>query len=342
MKAFLITSILVTAAVAHAESLKLPEQSPAATVTQTVGITDVTVVYHRPAVNKRAIWGKLVPYGETWRAGANENTLITFSTDVKIGGQPLRAGTYGLHMRPTEKDWTIMFSTATQAWGSYSYDPAEDALRVTVTPRQSPVSEERLTYRFDDLSDTKATLVLAWDKLVVPVAIEADTSKLVMANARQQLRGQAGFTWQGYAQAVNYWLRNNGPIDEAAKLAERAVEADENYATLNLRAKVADKQNNAKLAADLRAKALTVASESDLNRAGYQLLQDKKIDEALALFQTNVKRHPDSWAAYDSLGEALAVRGDKRAAAVAYNKALALAKDPAQKKRIEGALAKLK
>ncbi|HEU4734212.1 MAG TPA: DUF2911 domain-containing protein, partial [Kofleriaceae bacterium] len=132
MKAQLATLLLFASATADAQvALKLPEQSPAATVSQTVGLTEITVVYHRPAVNGRPIWGKLVPYGETWRAGANENTTIAFSTDVKVGGKPLKAGTYGLHMLPTAKDWTIMFSTMTAAWGSFTYDQKEDALRVT-------------------------------------------------------------------------------------------------------------------------------------------------------------------------------------------------------------------
>jgi tetratricopeptide (TPR) repeat protein len=283
-----------------------------------------------------------VPYNEPWRCGANENTTVTFSTDVKVGGKPLKAGTYSLHMIPTAKDWTIAFNNAIQAWGSFSYDQKEDALRVTVTPRAAASHEERLLYRFDDLSDSKATLVLAWEKLAVPVAIEAETPKLGMANARQALRGTTGFYWQNLAGAAEYWLHNGGPVDEAMRLADRAARGSENYRTVTLRAAVMEKQGNAKGAAEVRAKALSVASESDLIRAGYGLLGDKKPDEAIKLFQLAVERHPDSWNAYDSLAEGLATKGDKPAAAAAYSKALALAKEPAQKKRIESALAKVK
>ncbi|HEX4418731.1 MAG TPA: DUF2911 domain-containing protein [Kofleriaceae bacterium] len=342
MKAFLLTAVLFASTAAQAQGLKLPDQSPASTVSQTIGITEVTVSYHRPAVNGRVIWGQLVPYGEPWRTGANENTTITFSTDVKVGGKPLHAGTYGFHAIPTAKDWTLMFSTATQAWGSFTYDAKEDALRVTVTPRATQTSEERLLYRFDDLSDTKATLVLAWDKLAVPVTIEADTAKLVMANARQQLRGPTGFQWQAFTRAVNYWLKNGGPLDEATKLADRALQIEERYSTLNAKASVLEKQGNAKAAADLRAKALTVATENELNQAAYQLLGDKKVDDAIKLLETNVSRHPNSANAQDSLGEALAAKGDKAGASAAYTKALALAKDPKDKKRIEASIAKLK
>src|SRR5215510_8462446 len=193
MKTLVITAVLfASAATAHAQAgLKLPEQSPGATVTQTVGLTDITVVYHRPATNGRAIWGALVPYNEPWRAGANENTTVQFSSDVKVGGKPLKAGTYGLHMIPTQKEWTIAFSNMSTAWGSFTYDQKEDALRVSVTPKTEASSEERLSYGFDDVAETKATLVLRWEKLAVPIALEVDTPKVVMASVRGELRGLA-------------------------------------------------------------------------------------------------------------------------------------------------------
>ena len=343
MKALLTIALLFSAATAYAQaSLKMPEQSPAATVSQTVGITEITVVYHRPAVAGRTIWGQLVPFGVPWRAGANENTIVTFSSDVEIGGKPLRAGTYGLHMIPTAKDWTVMFSTMSTAWGSFSYDQKEDALRVTVTPRTTPVSEERLQYQFDDPTDTKVILTLVWEKLAVPIAIEVDTPKIVMANARNQLRGSTGFQWQNYNRAASYWLKNGGPLDEALKLADRSIGIAPTYQNQMTRAAILEKQGNAKAAAEQRTKAQALATEDDLNQVGYQLIADKKLDEAIKQFQTIVERFPDSWNAHDSLGEALATKGDKPGAIAAYTKALSLAKDPVQKKRIEATLAKLK
>src|SRR5262245_46873826 len=100
--------------------LTLPQASPEASVSQTVGLTDITITYHRPAVNKRTVWGDLVPYGQVWRAGANENTTIEFSSPVTVGGKPIPAGTYGLHMLPTDKDWSVMLSSTSTAWGSFS------------------------------------------------------------------------------------------------------------------------------------------------------------------------------------------------------------------------------
>jgi tetratricopeptide (TPR) repeat protein len=343
MKPLLIIAVLFASATAHAQAgLKLPEQSPAATVIQTIGLTDITVVYHRPAVNGRAVWGQLVPYNEPWRAGANENTTVQFSTDVKVGGKALKAGTYGLHMIPTQKEWTIAFSNMSTAWGSFSYDQKEDAVRVTVTPRTAPTAQERLLYRFDDPGDTKTTLVLAWEKLEVPIAIEVETPKIVMANIRGQLRGPAGFTWQAYNQAANYWLRNGGSLEDALKFADRSIQNSATFQNQMTRAAILEKQGNAKGAAELRAKVLPTASEVDLNAYGYRLIGEKKVDEAIKVFQTNVEKHPESWNAHDSLAEGLATKGDKAGALTAYNKALSLAKDPVQKKRIEGAIARLK
>jgi hypothetical protein len=338
-----LSAALATAATAHAQArLSMPEASPAARVQQTVGLTEIAVSYHRPGVGGREIWGKLVPYGEVWRSGANENTTISFSTDVKVGGKPLRAGTYGLHTIPTAKDWTVIFSTANASWGSFTYDPKEDALRITVTPRPLPAFEERMSYRFDDPTATKVTLTLAWEKLGVPIPIEVDTPKVVMASMRIELRGRAGFVADTWAQAAAYWVHNNGPLDEALKMADRSIKMNPSYAAYMARAEILEKQGNAAGAKDARAKAQPLATERDLNLVGYGLMREKKLDEAIAVFRDLVKRYPQSWNAQDSLGEALAAKGDKAGAIAAYEKALSMADDPEQKKRITQAIAGLK
>lgn len=154
-----------------------------AAVMQSLGAdTEITITYSRPGVKGRAIWGALVPYGMApgnkyskdqpfpWRAGANENTTIEFSKDVLVEGKPLAAGKYGLHMIPSQKEWTIIFSKNNSAWGSFSYKPEEDALRVTVTPVAAPF-QEWLTYGFEDLAGKSATAFLYWEKLKVPFKI---------------------------------------------------------------------------------------------------------------------------------------------------------------------------
>jgi hypothetical protein len=341
--AALAAATLTLATSARAQPrLTEPEASPRASVVQTVGLTEIEVAYNRPAVAGRPVWGKLVPYGEVWRTGANENTTISFSTDVKIGGRPLRAGKYGLHAIPTARDWTVIFSTMNAAWGSYSYDQKEDALRVTVTPRPLPAFEERLAFRFDEPTMTKVTLTLAWEKLAVPIAIEVDTPRVVMASMRRELRGLAGFNGATWAQAAGYWVRNGGPLDEALRMIDRSMSYGETYNNLMTRALILEKQGNAAGAKDARAKAQPLATEADLNQVGYRLLGEKKLDEAIAVFRDVVARFPQSWNAQDSLGEALALKGDKAGAIAAYEKARSMVRDPTQKKRIEQVLAGLR
>ena len=336
------TLLLPAAALAQPAQLTAPQESPAAGVSQTVGLTEIQVKYHRPAVKGRAIWGGLVPYGEVWRAGANENTTIQLSSAVKVQGKSLAAGTYGLHMIPTTKEWTIIFSRMNTAWGSFTYDAKEDALRVTVTPRAAPAPIERLEYRFDEPGETKATLVLAWEKLEVPISLEVDTPQVVMASMRGELRGLPNFFPQGWNQAAAYWANNGGPLDEALRMADKSVKMNPTFGNQMTRATILEKQGKQADAKDARNKAKALATENDLNQYGYQLIAAKKLDEAIAIFQDNVKAHPESWNVHDSLAEALAMKGDRAGAIAAYTKALSLAKDPVQKTRIEKLIAQLK
>jgi hypothetical protein len=328
-------------AFAQSPPLKAPDASPAATVTQTVGLSELKVSYHRPAVTGRKIWGALVPYGEVWRAGANENTTVSFSTAVKVAGKPLRAGTYGLHMIPTASDWTVIFSNMAVAWGSFSYDPKEDALRVTVRPQTTEASEERLAYAFDDPSETHTQLVLRWEKVKVAIPIEVDTPAIVMASMRNELRGVARFFWQPWNQAAQYWVLHGGNMDEAQKMADRSFNMNATFGNTMTRAAILDRKGDRKTATELRGKALAGANENELNQYGYQLLAQKKLPEAIAIFQKNVAAHPASWNVHDSLGEAFLAQGDRKAAKDSYSKALSLVKDNAQKKRIEHTLAEL-
>ena len=149
---------------AQVPNLVLPKASQRATVSQTIGFTEVSVTYDRPLVNKREIWGKLVPYDSVWRAGANENTVIAFSSPVRVGGQDLPAGRYGVHMIPTAKEWTVILSKQADAWGSFSYDPKEDAARFSATPTAAPF-QEALGYTFDDPGAGSVVATLRWEKL---------------------------------------------------------------------------------------------------------------------------------------------------------------------------------
>jgi tetratricopeptide (TPR) repeat protein len=322
--------------------LTLPQASPAASVSETVALTDITIRYHRPAVNKRKIWGELVPYNEVWRAGANENTTLDLSTPATVGGHRLPAGVYGLHMIPTENEWTIIVSNMADAWGSFSYDQKEDAARFTATPRPADF-QERLDYRFENVTNDSATAILHWEKLEVPFVIQIDRNATVVASLKKQLRGLPRFGWQAWNQAAAWCVQNDADLDQALEWADHSISLQATFPNLRTKARIMEKKGDAKAADELMARAMKIATETDLNNYGYFLLnQQKNVDQAIAIFQKNVKDHPDSWNTYDSLGEAYAAKGDKKLAILNYSKALSMATDETQKKRISDILAKLK
>lgn len=322
--------------------LPQPQPSPLASVSQTVGISTVDVTYHRPAVKGRKVWGGLVPLGEVWRAGANENTTVRFSTPVRIAGTTLPAGTYGLHMIPTTGPWTIIVSTNATSWGSYFYKQSEDALRCSVTPVQEQF-HEWLQYEFTAITDTSAVLSLLWENTRVPIALSFDTPGLVLAHARDaHLRGPAGFTWQGYNQAAQYAVQHGGDLTEALGWIDRSLQYGANFTNLQTKAAILEKRGDAPGAKALRARAMQVATEAEINTYGYTLMGGGRIDEAIALFEANVKAHPDSWNVYDSLAEALESKGDVKGAIKHYEKALALVGDESNKKRIADTLTRLR
>jgi tetratricopeptide (TPR) repeat protein len=329
------------ALMAQAPPLVLPKASPRASVSQTIGLTTISITYDRPAVKGREVWGKLVPYDSVWRAGANENTVIAFSSPVRVGGRDLPAGRYGVHMIPTRSQWIVILSNQADAWGSFSYDPKEDAVRLSATPVAAPL-QESLGYTLDDPGTGSAVATLRWEKLAVPFTVEVDTKQVVVDSLRQQLRGLGQFFWQPWNQAAAWCAANDVNLKEAADWAQRSIAINENFSNLRVKATLLEKLGDATTAAQLRRRAFEVALEPDINNYGYELLAAGKVDSAIVVFQKNVKDYPRSWNTYDSLGEGYAVKGDKRRAAEQYGKARAMTKDPAQQRRIAGILAGLR
>jgi Protein of unknown function (DUF2911) len=333
--------VLPRNAVAQVPGLTGPEVSPEATVSQVLGLTRMTVSYHRPATNGRAVWGALVPYGQVWRAGANENTTVSFSTPVTVNGTTLAAGTYGLHMIPTANDWTVIFSRETGAWGSFSYDEKEDAARVTVKPETAP-QQERLGYTFDEPTDDSVVLAMRWEKLRVPVTIRIDRARAVLEDYKAQLRGLPRFGWQGWNQAANWAAQNGIDLDDAMTWADRSIGMNRNFTNLRTKALVLTKKGQTAAADALTKEALSVATEVEINAYGYQLLGQNKVDEAIAMFEKNVRDHPGSWNAYDSLAEAYGVKGDRKKALENYTKAMNMTTVDIQKTRIAGVIEQLR
>jgi tetratricopeptide (TPR) repeat protein len=336
-----VAANLPTGLHAQAPTLVLPRASQRAAVAQTVGLTEIAITYDRPAVKGREVWGKLVPYDSVWRAGANENTVIEFSSPVRVGGKPLPAGRYGVHMIPTTKEWTVILSHQANAWGSFSYDAGEDAVRLTAAPVEAPF-QEALAYTLDDPGTGSVIATMRWEKLAVPFTVEVDYKKVVVDSLRQQLRGLGRFFWQPWMQAAAWCAGNDVNLEEASEWAQRSIAINENFANLRVKATLLEKLGDAANAATLRGRAFELATEADMNTYGYQLLGEGKVDSAIAVFKKNVKDYPKSWNVYDSLGEAYAMKGDKRRAIELYSKARSMTKDPTQQERISGVLAGLR
>jgi tetratricopeptide (TPR) repeat protein len=329
--------VLLLALPAAAQNIQnLPRPSPAASVAQRVGVSDVEIRYHRPAINNREVWGALVPYGAVWRAGANDNTTITLSDPAKVEGKDLAAGTYGLHMIPAEDEWTVIFSNDSTSWGSFTYDQAEDALRVTVRPEKAPYAEQ-LAYAFEDVSNTGAVAVLHWEELKVPFEITFDTHALAIAEIRRQLRHLPQFAWQGWLSAAGYLVANDIEHEQALEWVERSVSMNRNGQNLGLKFRLLQQLDRGEEAEAVLAEALAASDEAQTNQLGYTLLFAGDADTATEIFQKNVDDYPESWNVYDSLGEAYATKGDPARARELYQKALSMAPE-AQHARIEGVL----
>lgn len=247
-----LIALHLAAGAAIAQQLDLPRPSPNASVSQTVGVTEITVRYSRPGVKERKIWGELVPYGEVWRTGANENTTIKFSTPVKVEGHELPAGIYGLQTIPTEGDWTVIFSKDANEWGAFSYKQEDDALRIQAKPVPAEF-RERMAFDFEDMTDTQATVVLHWEKVKVPFKIEVDTPKAVMAKLADAVR------WQTPYQAANYCIQNNTCLDEASRWLDASLALQETYSNLRAKAMLLAKRNDTKGAVSYGEKALAAA-----------------------------------------------------------------------------------
>ena len=313
-----------------------PRPSPASTVTQTVGISTVSVNYSRPAVKGREIWGALVPYGwnkqlnfgtgndAPWRAGANENTVISFSNPVKVEGHEVPAGSYGLFF-VINKDNTgeVVLSKDHKSWGSFFYNAASDVFRAKIDLRTIPETEW-LTYDFINLTTNSAELVLNWEKKQFPVKIEYATDQLVVANAKTELTNTQGFTWMGYSSAANYCAQNKVDLDQGLKWADFAVGMNSNFQTNNARSNVLKAMGRQEDADKALSAAIDAGTETDLNNYGYAQLANKNYKKAIEVLSLNTQRHPKSANVWDSLGEAYALSGDKQNAIANFKKSLSL------------------
>lgn len=325
----------------------------------------MTIDYSSPRVvrgkndRRGKIWGELVPWGLSdlgfngckscpWRAGANENTTFATTHDVKVQGQPLPAGTYGLHMIPGKDEWTIVFSKDASSWGSFWYDAKRDALRIQTKPGKSEY-HEWLTYEFTEREPERATVALEWEELRIPFTVTVDNAtQLWVDNMRKDLRGFAGFSWQNWQQAAAFCAQNKSNLPEALKWAERAVSdpfagGEENFVTLSTLARLQRLNGREPEATKTFDKAIQhpTAQPLQIHLAARQLLTDGRKQEALQVFQLNAKRFPNQWPVHVGLMRGYSAVGDRKKALDEARLALAQAPDDPNRKNLQGLIRQL-
>ena len=335
--------------------------NPRAMIAEEVGITSITIHYGRPDVNKREgkIFGdgNLVPYGfsttnfltskntSPWRAGANENTTITFEHDVKVEGRDIKAGTYGLHMALAADMVTLIFSNQNDAWGSFYYEEKNDALRVNVKPVALDKNVEWLKYEFIEHKEKYCVIAMQWEKLSVPFKIEVDVDNIVIARLRQQVTSQKGFNSNNMLQAAQYCLNKNINLEEALAWSIRAIngfQGQKSFITLRNLATAYEKLNRIPQADSTMDEALLIATANQYTAYGRQLIGQKRTDKAMEVLKASEKRYGDMFGVNNGLMSGYSAKGDFKNAIKYAEKALAQAPNENSKKQIEGFLVKLK
>ncbi|NQZ43703.1 MAG: DUF2911 domain-containing protein [Flavobacteriaceae bacterium] len=326
--------------------LDLPRGSQMAKVSQRIGITDLSIVYSRPSVNGREIWGALVPYGmnnfgfgtaelSPWRAGANENTIFKTTHDVMVEGKKLPAGKYGLHMVINEDGSAkVIFSKNYGAWGSYFYEPSEDVIQVDVTTTETP-HVEQLRYEFNAIDATSGVASLKWEKKEIPFKIEVPVSEIVLADIRSKMQNQPGFNRQTWEQAANFALNNGGDLDEALGWINAAIEgqffSEKNFNNMAIKAQILAKQGKGGDAEQVMEEAMPLGTVFQVHGYGRQLIAQGQTDKALEVFEWNAKKNKGQWPVHYGLARAYSAKGDHKST-VKHLK-LALKNAPAQANR---------
>ena len=330
-----------------------------ASVTERVGLTDVTIHYDRPGVKGREgkIWGQLVHTGfidqgfgssraAPWRAGANESTTIEFNNPVKIEGQAIPAGKYGLFIAYDPNESTLIFSKNAGSWGSYYYDDKEDALRVKVKPVVQDKSTEWLKYEFMNETENAATIALVWEKLMIPFRLETDYVNDQLVSFRHELRTERGFIWQSWQQAAAWCLQRNVNLPQALQWADSASSqnfgGDRSFSALSTKAQILDKLGRGPEAADIMKKSLTYANVNEVHQYGRQLLQQKKNKEALDVFKMNYDKNPNQFTTLVGLTRGYSANGDYKTALKYAQQALPLATEINNKNNVQAMIDKLK
>lgn len=258
----LFTIFFVISTLALGQQIQMPQASPSATISQKIGLTDVSIEYSRPSTKGRKIFGELVPYGEVWRTGANAATIINFKNDVKIEGNLVPAGSYALYSIPDKNEWTIILSKNTKLWGAVGYDPSDDLVRFKVKPGKTGQKYETMEINFIDMTDTGATIAMKWENTRVKFRIETEVDSIVMAEIKALVIDKEAENPGLLYQAANYYFTNNKDINQAYDWITKSVSEDPKYWTMHLKAKIELALGKKKEAIESATKSMEMAKEA--------------------------------------------------------------------------------
>lgn len=322
-KTILLSLAIVFSHLASAQ-LTVPEASPRASVSQRIGITDITIDYGRPSVKGRKIWGGLVHNGfinlgfgtstaAPWRVGANMNTTIEFANDVKVEGKDIKAGIYGLHMALEENgEVTVIFSHNTSSWGSYYYEESEDALRVKVQSKEID-HVENLTIAFDTFDATSTVASVKWEKKEIPFKIEVPVNEIVMAGIRDDLRNSKGFNQSAWDQAAQFAFQA-GDLEQAMEWTEASIAGNffskPNFANVSLKSQILAQQGKTSEANALVPQLIELGNTNQLFSLGGSLATNGNKADALKVAKANVKKSNAAWPSNYGLARAYSANGD--------------------------------
>lgn len=359
--ALLPVALLLAAVItspAYSQALRIPDNTNLVCMTgRKVGVTEIQIHYSAPGVKGREgkIYGtNVVPYGYTvlgfgsnvaspWRAGADECTVMSFSTDVTINGQKLPAGKYAFFIEVQENNSVLIFNKNTKEWGSYFYRKELDVLHVpTVQQKNMPTLTERLTYNFSNQTDHSIDISLDWERWSFPMHVEVDLKQTVLENIREQMSGAIGFDPASLEAAAQWCVANDTNYDEALNWINSATNPQlggrNTFAALSTKSAILKKMGKEKEATDMMNAAMENASVLELHGYGRQLLAEKKLPEALAVFQKNYDKNKGAWPTNAGLMRVYSAMGDYKKALQYAKAALAQAPDDQNKKFLEGAV----
>lgn len=349
---------LIFSQIAMAQAIRIPQNTNfPSSVGRSVGVTDIEIKWNAPGVKGREgkIWGTdIAPFGFTvlgygsnvespWRAGADENTTISFSTDVRINEKALAAGKYGFHIALYADSVVLIFNKNTIGWGSYFYDKQLDQLRVTARQiKNQAQSTERLNYIFENQTSSSVDVALLWEYWKIPFKIEVDSKANTLAYIKTQMTGELAFDPPSLLAAANWCLRNDINHEQALAWANAATDPSlggiSNFSALSLKANLLEKLGRKSEGEAMLDNAIAKASAMELHGYGRQLLAAKKTDEALKVFEENYKKNNGSWPTTAGLMRAYSAKGDLKKALSFAKQALAHVPDEGNKRIIEAAI----